>query len=100
VFYLAAGVGAGVVVSLFTRHGPSLDLDNFYALVRTPVMAGEKWKAPCQLPEGIEPPQDRKLLPGTNIEIQVPSPVSIIGFIVSWVLVGAIIYSFYVIASG
>lgn len=100
VSYLAAGIGAGVVVSLFTRHGPSLDLDNFYALVRTPVMAGEKWKAPCQLPEGIEPPQDRKLLPGTNIEIQVPSPVSIIGFIVSWVLVGAIIYSFYVIASG
>ncbi|MHC4494333.1 MAG: sodium:solute symporter family protein [Planctomycetota bacterium] len=99
-FYLTAGTLAGIVVSLLTRPVPEEQLDNFYALVRTPIQPGEKETVPCTLPEGVVVPEKRKLLPFKNLEILVPSRISVIGFIVGWVCVAAIVYAVYLIASG
>jgi len=100
VFYLSAGVVAGVVVSLFTRPVAQDKLETFYALVRTPVTSGERVEAPCTLPAGAVVPPARKLFRRANLEILVPSRVSVIGFLAGWACVAAIIYSVYVIARG
>jgi Na+/proline symporter len=41
-FYLAAGIGAGVAVSLLTRPEPSERLDRFFLTVNTPIGQEEK----------------------------------------------------------
>lgn len=99
-FYLTGGTLAAIVVSLLTRPVQEEQLDNFYALVRTPIQPGEKETAPCTLPEGVVVPEKRKLLPFKNLEILVPSRISVIGFLVGWVCVAAIVYAVYLIASG
>jgi Na+/proline symporter len=99
IFYLVAGIGAGVITSFLTRPVDEEKVDRFYALTRTPVLEGEEFKAPCELPDGVEPAPDRKLFPNTGLELQVPSRVSIIGFLGSWVFVAGIIYAFYLIAA-
>ncbi|MHC4628978.1 MAG: sodium:solute symporter family protein, partial [Planctomycetota bacterium] len=99
-FYITGGTVAAIVVSLLTKPVPDEQLDNFYALVRTPIQPGEKEDAPCTLPEGIVVPEKRKLLPFKNLEILVPSLNSVIGFLVGWVCVAAIVYAVYLIASG
>ncbi len=91
---------SAIVVSLLTKPVSEDKLDNFYALVRTPIQPGEKETAPCTLPEGIIVPEKRKLLPFKNLEILVPSPTSIIGFLVGWICVAAIVYAVYLIANG
>ena len=40
-FYLSAGLLGGVIVSLLTKPGEKEKLENFYALIRTPVQPGE-----------------------------------------------------------
>ena len=99
VFYLAAGTLAGIIVSLFTRLVDSEKLDNFYALIRTPIKPGEKVTAPCTLPAGAIVPKKRNIFPNTSLEIMVPSRVSIIGFLVGWACVAVIIYTVYLIAA-
>jgi len=98
IFYLAAGLIVGIVVSLVTMPVAREKLDNFYALVRTPVRRGEKVLVPCTLPEGVVASPKRSVFPGTNLEILVPSRVAIVGFLVTWACVGLIIYGFYLIA--
>jgi len=98
VFYLAAGLAVGIVVSLFTKPVARDKLDNFYALVRTPITPGEQAPAPCTLPSGAVVPEKKSFFPNTNLEILVPSRTSIIGFLVGWGCVAAIIYSVYLIA--
>ncbi|MHC4356300.1 MAG: sodium:solute symporter family protein, partial [Planctomycetota bacterium] len=51
VFYLSVGLVAGIVVSLLTKPVSGKKLDNFYALVRTPVTPGEQPAVPCTLSE-------------------------------------------------
>ncbi|MHC4169913.1 MAG: hypothetical protein ACYSWQ_23440, partial [Planctomycetota bacterium] len=51
VFYLSVGMVAGIVVSLLTKPVSGKKLDNFYALVRTPVTPGEQPAVPCTLSE-------------------------------------------------
>ena len=97
VFYLSAGVLAGIVVSLVTKPVAADKLDTFYALVRTPIAPGETVERPCTLPEGGEVPPRRPLLPWRDFEILVPSVTSVIGFLAAWVIVGAMIAVFYVI---
>jgi Na+/proline symporter len=97
VFYLAAGLAVGVVVSWVTSPVAKEKLDNFYALVRTPVRLGEKVVAPCTLPAETPAPLKRSIFPGTSFEMLVPSRVSVIGFVVTWVCVALMIYSFYLI---
>jgi len=97
-FYLAGGVIAGILVSLFTRPVDKKRLDDFYALIRTPVKPGEKIERPCTLPAGATVPEKKVLFPNTSFEIMVPSRLSIVGFLIGWVCVAAIIASVYVIA--
>ena len=99
VFYLTGGTVSAIVVSLLTRPVPEEQLDNFYALVRTPIGPGEEQTAPCTLPEGVVVPEKRKLLPFKNLEILVPSRTSVIGFLVGWVCVAVIVCAVWLIAS-
>jgi Na+/proline symporter len=99
IFYLTAGVSAGVLISLSTKPVSEDRLKNFYALVRTPVRDGEIVPGICQLPEGTIVPHKRKLFAVKNLEILVPSKMSVFGFIVGWLFVAAIIYSVYLIAN-
>jgi len=98
VFYLTAGTIAAVVASLLTKPVAAEKLDNFYALVRTPVTPGEQVTAPCTLPAGAVVPARRSILPGSNFEIEVPSLTSVVGFLAGWAAVGAIIAFVYWIA--
>jgi len=98
VFYLSAGTIAGIVVSLFTRPVPEEKLDNFYALVRTPVKPGEQVSLPCTLPDDAVVPKKRNIFPNTSLEIAIPSRTSVVGFLAGWLCVAAIIYSVYLIA--
>jgi len=97
VFYLAAGLIVGIIVSFVTRPVAREKLDNFYALVRTPVMPGEKVLAPCTLPAGAVVPSARRIFPGTSFEMLVPSRISVIGFLLAWGCVVLIIYSLFLI---
>ncbi len=98
VFYLSAGTIVGIVVSLFTRPVPEEKLDNFYALVRTPVKLGEQVSMPCTLPDDAEVPEKRNIFPNTSLEIAIPSRTSVVGFLIGWGCVAAIIFSVYLIA--
>jgi Na+/proline symporter len=98
VFYLAAGLLTGIVVSLFTKPVAKEKLDNFYALLRTPVNPSERIPAPCTLPSDAIVPQKRNIFPNSNLEISIPSLTSVIGFLIGWGCVAAIIYSVYLIA--
>jgi len=98
VFYLVTGFVCGIIVSLFTRPVDKQKLDNFYALVRTPVTPGEKIPAPCRLPENAVVPERKNLLPSKNLEIPVPSRISVLGFLAGWLCVAAIIGIVYWIA--
>ena len=97
-FYLAFGTIAGIVVSLLTPRPDAERLDRFYALARTPVIRGEEVSAACTLPADAEIPPRRNLIPHRDLEIPVPSALSVAGFFGGWVLVIAIIYSFVIIS--
>jgi Na+/proline symporter len=97
-FYLAGGTLVGIIISLFTKPVAKEKLDNFYALIRTPVKPGEKVSAPCTLPEGAVVPEKRNIFPNTNFEISIPSLTSVVGFLIGWGCVAAIICSVYLIA--
>ena len=99
VFYLVAGTVVGIVVSVFTRPAAKEKLDNFYALTRAPIAGGEKVGAPCTLPEGAVVSPRRNLLPFRSLEIPVPSWTSVIGFLIGWAAVAALIGVFVFIAS-
>ena len=75
-------------------------LENFYALTRTPVTLGEQVDEPCTLPAGAIVPERRNIFPNTSLEIAIPSRVSVIGFLVGWACVAAIVICVYKIANG
>jgi Na+/proline symporter len=97
IFYLSAGLIVGIIASLATRPVVKEKLDNFYALVRTPIRQGEKVLAPCTLPQGVVAPPKRSVFPNTNFEVLVPARVTVIGFLVACGCVFSIIYGFYLI---
>ena len=97
IFYLSAGLIVGIIASLATRPVVREKLDNFYALVRTPVRQGEKVLAPCTLPQGVVAPPKWSIFPGTNLEILIPSRVTVIGFLIACGCVFLIISGFYLI---
>ncbi len=43
-------------------------------------------------------PKKRVLLPNTSLEIMVPSRTSVVGFLIGWGCVAAIIYAVYLLA--
>ena len=65
-------------------------------MIGTPVKSGEIISEPCTLPEGVEPSNPGKdgLSFGTNFEICAPSKISYLGFAVSWIAVGMMIFIF------
>jgi Na+/proline symporter len=97
VFYLVGGTAAGIIVSILTKPVPKEKLDNFYALIRTPIGPDEKITESCTLPDGAIVPEKRVLFPNTNLEIMIPSMTSVVGFIVGWGFVAAIIALVYLI---
>jgi len=99
ILYLGAGLASGIIVSLLTRPVADDKLENFYALTRTPIKLGEQVDAPCTLPAGAVVPERRNLFPGTNLEIAVPSRISVLGFLAGWACVAAIVVVVYMIAS-
>ena len=98
VFYLAAGLAAGVAASLLTRPVAREKLERFYTLLRTPVSPGETVSAPCTLPAGAQPRPRRNLFPGTSLEVPVPTLLSVAGFLAGWACVAAIVYAVYALA--
>jgi Na+/proline symporter len=98
IFYLVAGFGLGIIVSLLTRPEDNNKLDRFYELVRTRVDIAEDSPAiPCTIPEGVTIPPKRLLIKAGGLELLVPDKVSVTGFIISWLAVGAMILAFYVL---
>jgi Na+/proline symporter len=98
ILYLGAGLVSGIVVSLVTQPVAKEKLDRFYALIRTPITPGEQVSVPCTLPEDAVVPEKRNIFPNTNLEIAIPSRTSVIGFLVGWACVVAIVCSVYLIA--
>ena len=99
IFYLGAGLAATVVVSLVTRRVRKERLDRFYACLRTPVEPGEPETKPFTLPEGVTPPPRDQLIKHPDFEVERPSVVSVVGFLVAWVAVVLILGSFFWILS-
>lgn len=99
VFYLVAGFSAGIIVSLLTKQVAKEKLDNFYALVRTPIKPGEQVPASCTLPADAVVPRKRNIFPNTSLEIPVPSLTSVLGFLAGWVCVSVIVFAFYLIVN-
>jgi Na+/proline symporter len=99
VLYLAAGFLAGVVASLLTQPAATEKLERFYALLRTPVRPGEQVAVPCTLPADASVPARRNLLPNSRLEIPVPSRTAVLGFLVGWVCVAALVLVVYLIAT-
>lgn len=87
VFYLLAGLLAGVVAALCTAKPDESRLETFYALIRTPVREGEEVSEPCTLPEGCVTLPARKLIRLKSFEIYVPSKLAVGGFAVGWLIV-------------
>lgn len=98
ILYLGSGLISGIVVSFLTRPVAKEKLENFYALIRTPITPGEQVDKPCTLPAGAVVPERRNVFPNTSLEIAVPSRISIIGFLIGWVCVAAIVCVVYLIA--
>jgi len=92
--YMAAAVLAGILVSLFTKKVPEEKLNRFYALIRTPVSAGEIVPEPCTLPIGVHPEKKVLRLKSLDIEIPYPSKVSLVGFLAGWAGVGVLVCVF------
>jgi Na+/proline symporter len=96
VFYLTMGLLAGIVVSLLTKPESEERLDQFYELVRTPVMTGEPPPPnPCVIPDGIAIPEKRLLFRWGGLEMLVPSRLSVIGFTAVWIVILLMIAFFY-----
>jgi len=91
IFYLVAGFVTLVVVSLFTKPVDKSQLDRFYGCIRTPIGENEPETKPFTLPEGVEPSERKVLIGYGGLEIPQPSLIGVVGFLGSWVIVGALI---------
>jgi len=74
-------------------------LDNYYALIRTPIKPGEQPAVPCTLPDDAVVPEKRNIFPNTNLELMIPSRTSVVGFLIGWAFVAVIVAAVYMIAS-
>jgi len=99
ILYLSTGLISGIVVSLLTKPVAKEKLDNYYALIRTPIKPGEQISVPCKLPDGAVVPAKRNIFPNTNLEFMIPSRTSVVGFLVGWAFVAVIVVTVYLIAS-
>ena len=100
IFYLGVGLLAGILASLLRPAPNRSRLEQFYALVRTPVTEGEEVDSPCELPEDAVIPPPRKLLPLKSFEIYVPSRQLLVGFLAGWAAAIAMVASVVWIVRG
>jgi len=91
IFYLTCGLVAGVVTSLVTPSVNQEKLEQFYALVRTPVVSDERVERPCTIPTEATTLPRRKLLPVPWLEIYIPRAQMIAGFFAGWAAVAVLI---------
>lgn len=94
VFYMTAAIVMGIVVSLLTRPTDPQKLGLFYTLTRTPIAEGEVVDEPCTLPAGVAPAERPMWCTAFGLEIPEPSHVAIVGFLASWIAVGALVGGF------
>ena len=99
ILYLSAGLISGIAVSMLTRPVAKEKLDNYYALIRTPIKPGEEPANPCTLPEDAVVPEKRNIFPNTSLEFMIPSRTSVVGFLIGWTFVAVIVVTVYLIAS-
>jgi Na+/proline symporter len=97
VFYLSAGLMAGVFVSWLTKPVAAEKAERFYALLRTPVRAGERVETACTLPSDAVVPARRNLFGHSDLEVPIPTRTGIVGFLVGWGCVALIVAAAYVI---
>jgi len=97
IFYLTVGLIVMVVVSLVTKAPAKEKLDQVYACLRTPVQPGEPEVEPLTLPQGVKPAPREPLIKHPDFEIMKPSLMSVVGFILSWLGVGLLIWIFVLI---
>ncbi|MHC4122808.1 MAG: sodium:solute symporter family protein, partial [Planctomycetota bacterium] len=95
ILYLAAGLVATIVVSLFTKPTAKEKLDKFYKCLRTPVQPNEPETEPFTLPQGVEPGPRNVFIKHPDFEIPKPSFVSVIGFLAGWAMVGLLVWIFF-----
>ena len=75
-----------------TVETPTQRLDQVYNCLRTPVVGHEPHiTEPFTLPVGREPNPARKVIDHPDLEVYVPSLVSVGGFLFFWVWVAALI---------
>jgi Na+/proline symporter len=92
IIYTVAGIAALIVVSLWTRPESQAKLDRFYECVRTPIQkGGEPETEPFTLPPGVTPAPRNVLVQHPDFEIPRPSALTVGGFLVTWVLVLALV---------
>jgi Na+/proline symporter len=90
-FYLLGGLLGGLLGSLLTKPKDKQELDDFYALLRTPVQSEEQPTIPCTLPEGVVAPPRRVFFPNSSLELPIPSKRAMAGFLIGWACVGVIV---------
>ncbi|MBI4556574.1 MAG: sodium:solute symporter family protein [Candidatus Hydrogenedentes bacterium] len=96
--YLTAALISGVVVSVITRPIAKERLDLFYQCLHTPCAPGEPDVAPFTLPPDVKPYPVRKLIHHPDFEIPFPSAISVLGFVVVWLVVFVMIAFVYWLA--
>lgn len=89
VWYLAAGVIAGVATALLTPPQPTEQLDEFYTLLRTPVMEGESVEDPCTVPDNN--PHREPVVEFAGFQFPKPTRLGVGGFLIAWLLVFALV---------
>lgn len=91
VIYLVAGTFVMIVVSLLTKRVDAHKLDLFYDTLRTPIQPNENIVESLRLPAGVEAAPQNKLINHPDLEIQVPTRRGIVGFLLAWLMVIALI---------
>ena len=95
IFYTIAGMATLVIVSIYTAREEQSKLDKFYECIRTPIQEDEPETVPFTLPSGVEPAPRNVLLKHPDFEIPVPSALTVLGFLGTWVLVGFLVGVFF-----
>ena len=91
VIYLTVGLVVMIGVSLVTRAPDRERLDSVYATLRTPVNPGEPEVAPLTLPPGVTPAERSVLIDHPDFELMKPTTTTVVGFLVSCMVVALLI---------
>jgi hypothetical protein len=80
---------AGVATALLTRPQPNEQLDEFYTLLRTPVVEGETVEDPCTVP--VDNPNREPVVEVGGFQFPKPTRLGVGGFVIAWILVFALV---------